>query len=80
VSVLGDNITALRKYKGYTRKDMESLLGINTYTYRGWEYGTYEPKIEYLIRLSQLFRVSIDELVGNVIQSEKTHIQLSVLE
>lgn len=64
MSVLGDNLTILRKDRGYTRKDIEKLIGINWLTYRSWEYGTYEPQIEWLIKLSTLYQISIDELVG----------------
>ncbi|MFT8350010.1 helix-turn-helix domain-containing protein [Clostridium saccharoperbutylacetonicum] len=65
MSVFGDNLTLLRLDRGYTRPDMGDIFEISRYAYRNWEYGITQPSIENLIKLSRLFKVSIDELVGN---------------
>jgi transcriptional regulator with XRE-family HTH domain len=65
VSVFGDNLTLIRLDRGYTRPKIESILNVSRYAYRNWEYGATEPPIKDLIRLSSLFQISIDELVGN---------------
>jgi transcriptional regulator with XRE-family HTH domain len=72
-------LKSLRKLKGYSREFVAEYLGISVYTYKSWEQCKYEPKIEVLIKLSELFNVSIDEMVGNdrpVIKEVKTSEQL----
>lgn len=74
MSVVGDNLTLLRLDRRYSRDDIESILGISKYTLRNWERGRVEPSIKYLIKLSTLFQISIDEIVGNKeIEKENIH-------
>lgn len=65
VSTFSDNLTLLRLDRRLTRPNMVDILNVPKYTYRNWEYGIFEPNIENLIKLSNLFKISIDELVGN---------------
>ena len=55
----------LRMSKGFTQKLVAFMLQINAPTYSNYEQGTREPDIKTLIKISQLYGVSIDEIVGN---------------
>lgn len=45
-------------------KDIADLLNIKYDTYWNWESGRSQPPLEYLIKLSKLFNVSTDYLLG----------------
>ena len=58
-----DNLKILRKKNKLTQEDLASCLNISPKTISSWEKGRSEPKIDFLIRLSDYFNVSIDELI-----------------
>lgn len=65
---LAANLKKLRHEKGFSQKEMADIFQIPVSSYANWEKGT-EPKIHYLILLSEFFNVSVDELIGAVILS-----------
>ena len=56
----------VRKSKNMTQQQVSDLLHISIRTYQNYEQGTREPNIDKLIKLADLFQISIDELVGRV--------------
>ena len=60
-----EKLLALRKEKGFTQKDVADRLGISRQAYANYETGNREPDITTLIKIAQLFEVSVDELVEN---------------
>ncbi len=61
-----ENLKLLRLESALMQKEIASLLGVSVRTFQGWESGRSEPNIEKLIKLADLFHVSIDFLVGRV--------------
>ena len=59
------NLKDIRTKKGLTQQETARRLNITQSTYSGYEAGKYEPNIEMLKALSDLFNVSIDYLVNN---------------
>lgn len=55
----------LRDEKGYTLAKMGKLLNISYQAYSNYENGRREPSIAMLEKLSDIFGVSIDYIVGN---------------
>ena len=53
----------LRINSGLTQNEVAAKLGVSGQTILNWENGIYEPKINQLIQLADLFNVSIDYLV-----------------
>lgn len=53
----------LRVKSGFTQNEIATKLGVSGQTILNWENGIYEPKINQLIQLADLFNVSIDYLV-----------------
>ena len=53
----------LRTKSGLTQNEIANKLGVSGQTILNWENGIYEPKINQLIQLADLFNVSIDYLV-----------------
>lgn len=60
---LGKNIQALRKAKHMTQSELAEKLMVSRQAVSKWESDFNEPDIKTLIALSQIFQVSIDELV-----------------
>ena len=53
-----------RKRAGLTQKDVGEYIGISSQAVSKWENGQSEPDIATLCKLAELYKVSVDELVG----------------
>lgn len=53
-----------RENNNYTQKQVAELLHISQQAYAHYETGKREPTIDKLIKLADLYKVSIDFLVG----------------
>ena len=61
----GKRLMQLRKEHGYRNRDtFAAELGIPANTLRNYEMDIREPGFPFLIKMSQLFRVSTDYLLG----------------
>lgn len=65
------NLRNLREVSGYSQKEFAALLGIPVTTYRNYENTLREPSYDILIKISQLLRVSVGELIGAPENDEK---------
>lgn len=61
---LGNKIKAYRESKKMTQKEIAEILEVEATTVSKYEKGTLEPSIESLKRLSNIFGVTIDELLA----------------
>ena len=57
-------LTELRKEKGLTQAELADKLGVLQRSVSHWENGTRECDFETLIKLSIIFSVSTDYLLG----------------
>lgn len=62
--MLGQRINALRISLGWSQVQLAEKLNISKQTVSNWENENIQPSIEMLIRLSKLFHVSADYLLG----------------
>ena len=69
---LHENIYRLRVARNMTQGDLAEALEVSRQSVSKWETGTAVPELDKLIKLSQIFGVSIDELVGCSTQKEET--------
>lgn len=69
--MVGENIIFLRKRNGMTQEALSERINVSRQTVAKWERGESEPDCSSLMRLSTLFNVSIDALVGNVEEDQK---------
>ena len=53
----------LRKQKGLSQEELANKLNVSRQTVSKWELGDSTPDMEKLIVLSDLFEISLDELV-----------------
>lgn len=64
-SYFAERIRALRKQHGLTQKQVADRLQLERSTYAFYETGKTTPGFETLRRLSRLFGVTVDELLGS---------------
>lgn len=62
--LLSQRLKECRKEKGYTQGQVAIYCDITEKAYQNYELMTREPKLEILIRIADLFEVSLDYLVG----------------
>lgn len=60
---LGESIARLRTQKGWSQGDLADALDVSRQSISKWETDTSVPELEKLIRLSELFGVTLDALV-----------------
>lgn len=60
----GKFIAELRKEKGLTQEQFGEQLGVTNKTVSRWETGSYLPPAEVLVLMSELFGVSINEILS----------------
>jgi|GEM_PF-764321 len=60
----GDALKRLRRKLGLRQDDVARMVGVERTTVANWERGAKQPGLETLVRLSKIFGVSLDELVG----------------
>lgn len=53
----------LRKQKGFSQEELAGRLNVSRQTVSKWEVGESTPDMEKLLAISDLFEVSLDELV-----------------
>lgn len=62
--MLGTRITELRSAFGWSQVELAKRLGVAKQTVSNWENENIQPSIEMLIRLTRLFGVTSDYLLG----------------
>lgn len=65
-----ERLKDLRKQAELTQVDVAEKLGISQPAYASWERGVKKPTQDNLVKIAQIFNVSVDYLVGN--SDEKT--------
>lgn len=60
---IGSFLAELRKEQGLTQEALGEKLGITNKTVSRWENGNYLPPVEMLQELSELYAVSINEIL-----------------
>jgi len=71
LETLRSNIKYLKKKKGFTRRDVGKLLGVGIRLCDTWYSGRSIPKTPDLEKLSQLYGITIDDLVRVDLKNER---------
>lgn len=71
----------LRKQKGFSQEELANRLNVSRQTVSKWEVGDSTPDLEKLVAISELFEISLDELVLDkaAVSSEETSSKSEVL-
>ncbi|TCW53963.1 transcriptional regulator with XRE-family HTH domain [Bacillus thuringiensis] len=72
---LGQQLKRLRESKGFSQEDVAKKIGVTRQAVYKWEHDKSCPDIDNLILLSEMYNVTLDELIkGNQSFKEKIHI------
>ena len=66
--IFADKLIALRKKAGYSQEELAEKMGVTRQSVSKWESGQSIPDIEKIIRISDLFEVSIDYLLRDNVE------------
>ncbi|MDG0822630.1 helix-turn-helix domain-containing protein [Staphylococcus equorum] len=70
--ILGEQIKKHRVLLGMTQEDLSQHLHTTRQTVSKWEKDTVEPDINMLLKLSRLFKISLDTLItGETVKKVK---------
>lgn len=61
---VGKFLSELRKDAGLTQEQMAQKLGVTNKTVSRWETGVYIPDVSLLLEISQMFNVSVNEILS----------------
>ena len=62
---LAERLASLRRKKGMTQMELAEKLKVSRQAISGWEVGSSTPNMDNLKALSELYGVSIDDLLTN---------------
>lgn len=62
--MLSQQIHALRSARRMSQVELARLLGVSKQSVSNWENDNIQPSIEMLVKLSEVFSVSTDYLLG----------------
>ena len=60
--IVGDNLKAARKAKGYTQKQVADMLSMAQQQYSRYENGVYEINYDLVLRLCKIFDITPNDL------------------
>ena len=61
---IAENLKALRKGKEWTQEEMAEMIGVSPQSVSKWERGDTFPDITLLPALANLYKVSVDSIIG----------------
>ena len=62
----GDILSEIRKDKGLKQKDLADMLNVSVNTISDYENNRYFPDYENLVKIADIFDVSVDFLLGRI--------------
>ena len=68
---LGEKLSKLRKEYNYTQEQLADILGVTRQSISKWETDGSIPDLDRLIRLSEIFGVTLDELVKGMPEEQE---------
>lgn len=77
---LGKQIKSYRLSKGFTQKELGSLVGVSEITIGNWERGVKAPSLGALLSLCTALQTSLDTLTGFITPNKETQVVLSLEE
>ena len=62
-NVFGKNLQALRLSENLSQRELGNRLGVCNQTVSFWESGRHEPDLDTLLKIAELFQVTVDYLL-----------------
>lgn len=64
IKVIGTYLAELRKENNLTQEQLGEKLGVTNKTISRWETGTYLPPVDILEKLSEMYGITINEMIS----------------
>lgn len=81
--MLQENLKALRRAKGMSQEVLAQQLHVVRQTVSKWEKGLSVPDADLLVRIAELFEVSVGDLLGSEVETaenrDEVAVQLAIL-
>ncbi|WP_052250329.1 helix-turn-helix transcriptional regulator [Enterobacter sp. Bisph1] len=71
MTIISAQMKKLREAKGLSQTELSQLLNVLPRVYNRWERGHMCPQLSTVIKLADIFDVSIDELVGRPVKAKE---------
>lgn len=69
--MINENIRRMRKERNISAKELAEMLGVSEQTIGNYERGDREPNIATMLKLCDVFCVTLDYLVNGISSNEK---------
>ncbi len=60
----GERLIAFRNRKGLSQDELSQKLGVSRQSISNWENGSSQPSIEFVKKLSEIYEVTVDDLLN----------------
>lgn len=60
----GERLIVFRNRKGLSQDELSQKLGVSRQSISNWENGSSQPSIEFVKKLSEIYEVSVDDLLN----------------
>ena len=68
---IGDKIKMMRTSNQLSQESLATLLNVSRQSVSKWEQGISKPSTEKLMRLSEIFKISVEDLMNEDLQMKK---------
>lgn len=68
-----NNLKLFRKQNGFTQEQIAEKLGVSRQAVAKWERGESVPDIENVVALADIYEVTVDSLVRNMVSLPDSH-------
>lgn len=78
--IIAQNLSMFRKLNGLTQSELAEAIGYSNKSISKWERGDGLPDILVLILLSDIYSVTVSELIGQTSKSKETNEKIKAFE
>lgn len=62
--IIGNKLNQLRKLSGMTQEQLAEKINVSRQTISKWESDSTSPDLESIVKISRIFHVSLNDLLG----------------
>ncbi len=78
--IIAENLALYRKLHGLTQSELAEAIGYSNKSVSKWERGEGTPDIIMLIALSDIYGITVSELIGQTEKCKETREKIKALE
>ncbi len=78
--IIAENLSLYRKLNGLTQSELANAIGYSNKSVSKWERGDGLPDIIMLVFLSEIYGITVSELIGQIPKSKETNEKLKAYE